>query len=267
MSAIASLGMYDTPALHAANDQFWQAIAWRLRASGVSDVPASLNRDRPLDAIWNDPNLLLAQTCGYPLMTRLRGRLQYVATPRYTAIGCEGTDHRSRVVVRKDDPAKSIGDRRGSRLAINDHQSNTGMNLLRALIAPLAQEGRFFGEVLETGSHFASARAVAAEEADIAAIDCVTFALFEREEPDVASALRTLAWTASSPGLPIVTASAASDGLVRLLRTAIRDAMDDEPEAAGQLLLDGIENIGERRYQALVRLKALCRRLGYSTLR
>lgn len=266
MSAIASLGMYDSQGLHAANDQLWAAIARQLGKQGLGNVPDRLDRDRPLDEIWSDPDLLLAQTCGYPLVTRFAGRLRYVATPRYRAIGCEGITHRSRIVVRHDDPGIALGDYQGRRLAINDRGSNTGMNLLRAMIAPIARGQPFFADVSETGSHAASAHAVAIGMADLAAIDAVTFAHLQREKPAITGSLRTLAWTAPSPGLPFVTAVTGSDAVVRKLRKAIRAAIVDEPWAANRLLLDGIENVGAGRYDAIGKLEAASHRRGYPEL-
>lgn len=267
MSAVASLGMYDSAGVQDANDRLWSAIAGRLREVGVADVPDALDRGRPLEAIWGDPNLLLAQTCGYPLVTRFAGRLKYVATPRYGAVGCEGVTHRSRVVIRKRDPADRLQDLRGRRLAINDPASNSGMNLLRALIAPLAGGDRFFGEVVETGSHAASARAVAEGEVDIASIDNVTYAHIEQETPMVAAELRTLTWTVASPALPFVTAASTPDRLVSQLREAVRVAIEDERGASGRLLLEGIETTGIRRYDALRRLELAAHRSGYPALR
>ena len=52
------------------------------------------------------------------------------------------------------------------------------MNALRAVIAPLAEGGRFFAEIIETGGHAASLDLVAAGGADVAAIDAVSLALF-----------------------------------------------------------------------------------------
>jgi len=53
----------------------------------------------------------------------------------------------------------------------------TGMNALRAVIAPLAEGGRFFAEIIETG---AMPRALIwwRPAADVAAIDAVSLALF-----------------------------------------------------------------------------------------
>jgi ABC-type phosphate/phosphonate transport system substrate-binding protein len=263
---VASLGMYDSPATRAANDDLWTGIARRLRAGGIDDVPDGLDRSRALDQIWSDPSLLLAQTCGYPLITQWRGQLRYVATPRYDVPGCDGTSHRSRIIVRAGDDTERLGDYRSRTVAVNDFSSNTGMNLLRAASASLASGGAFFEKVVETGSHAASARKVADGEADIAAIDAVTFAHLEREEAAVTGRLRTLGWTAPSPALPFVTSSTSSDALVRLLRKALRETIADRPATANALFLDSIEVIGIRRYDVISTMEKRATTLGYGRL-
>ncbi len=145
---IASLGMYDRPELQAANDQLWNAIAFHLRDAGLGDVPARLERERPLHDIWADPGLLIAQCCGYPMMTAFKGQLRYLATPVYRAPGCEGVRHRSRLVIRRDDDRAALAAFRGGRAAVNQWDSNTGMNLLRAAVAPLAHGPVFFDALI-----------------------------------------------------------------------------------------------------------------------
>ncbi|WBO23749.1 phosphate/phosphite/phosphonate ABC transporter substrate-binding protein [Sphingomonas abietis] len=266
---VASLAMYDAPGLQSANDALWSAIAHHLRAAGLDDVPAGLDRTRSLEEIWDDPNLLLAQACGYPLATQWRGRLRYVATPHYKAAGCEGASHRSRIVVRRDEAAVALPELRGRRAAVNAENSNTGMNLFRTMAAPLATDGRFFGSVLITGSHHASIRAVAAGEADIAAIDCVTFAHLEREDPLSTRRLRTLAWSPPSPGLPLVTSAATSDAGLRILRRAVRQAIRDDANGASvdALLIAGVDVLRQSRYDALEKLAAHSTRRGYPELK
>lgn len=217
---IASLGMYDPPWLHAANDRLWQAIATAI-ADAIPGAPATLTRDRPLPAIWTAPDLLLAQTCGYPLTMELRDRVRLVATPLYDAPGCEGAWHRSAIVVRADDPARTLAACRGYRVAVNAPDSNTGMNLLRAAVAPLAREGRFFGAVLPSGAHAHSAEMVRSGAADIAAIDAVTLALLADHDPALMGDLHVLDWTAATPGLPLITAAGTPDALLAALRAAL----------------------------------------------
>ena len=83
MTYVASLGMYDHPSVHDANDLLWSEIAQNLRDLGMDHVPATLDRARPLAEIWRDPNLLLAQCCGYPLLKSLAGHLRIVGVPVY----------------------------------------------------------------------------------------------------------------------------------------------------------------------------------------
>ena len=251
LAPVASLAMYDWPELQAANDALWSAIAERLTGAGLANVPRQLTRGAGLEGVWTSPALLLAQTCGYPLTTRLEGRVQLVATPRYRAPGCEGPFRRSAVVVRDDAPTQRLAELRGARCALNDPSSDSGMNLLRAAVAPLAERAGFFSEVTVTGSHLASAEAVAAGTADVAALDAVSFAHLRRHRPRLARRLRVLQWTERTPGLPLITAAGADAATLAALRGALDDAVRD-PRLAGPrvlLLLAGFSALPLRYYR------------------
>ena len=67
------------------------------------------------------------------------------------------------------------------------------MNLFRHAVAPLAEGGPFFSSVLKTGGHLASLRALAIDRtADVAAIDCVTFAFVREHLPELAGGVREI---------------------------------------------------------------------------
>ena len=255
----AGLGMYDAPELTTANDGFWAQVAGRLRARGVAGVPDRLTRGRKPDDLWTDPRLLLAQTCGWPLATRLAGQVAVVATPHYALPGCEGARHRAFVVVRAADPAGEPAALRGRRFALNAWDSNTGMILPRALFAPLARDGRFFGQIVVTGSHRASLAAVAAGRADAASVDCVSFGLLQRHAPAAVAGLRVLAETVPSPALPFITRADAPKAELAALREAL-----DLPVPA--LALSGVSVLGLGAYDALRGLAAAAARLGYDAL-
>jgi hypothetical protein len=142
--SIAALPMYDLPHLRTANNALWRAITSRLTAGGIQDVPPELSRGIRVAGLWRHPSLLLVQSCGYPLVTSLRNALKVAATPRYGAPGCQGSSYRSAIVVSTKSIAATLDDLRGRRCAANDPTLNSGMNLLRALIAPLAGGQRFF---------------------------------------------------------------------------------------------------------------------------
>lgn len=266
MSHVASLGMYDHPAVRPANDRLWSEIAQTLRDLGVGDVPVLLERTRPLAEIWQDPGLLLAQCCGYPLLRTHADHLRIVGVPIYLLDGHPSADHFSLIVVRHSDDVPSLAALEGRRAALNDRFSNSGMNLFRAAVAEHACGPRFFGAVLETGGHRESALAVAEDRADVAAIDAISFAHLERAEPGITARLRVLQRTASSPNLPFVTSRHTPLETVGALRLALADVVH-RSLAAESLFLAGIERADLARYQPVLDLERQAIRRGYPELR
>jgi len=98
MNWVAALPMYNvTPAL--ADD--WRVLLdrvhrrLRLWLEARGDTLAVVDPETPLDEFWLREDLLLSQTCGYPLVKALAGRVQLVATPVFSVDGCAGGDYRS----------------------------------------------------------------------------------------------------------------------------------------------------------------------------
>lgn len=211
---------------------WWQGLASALRAEGLPQVPEALTWPAVLPAHWRDADLLLSQTCGYPLVTQLEGRVQVVGVFRYTAPGCSGVSYRSALVARRDDPGRSIGDFRHRVAAFNDRGSHSGFNALRHLIAPLAVAGRFFARAIESGSHRASIDLVRSGAADLASIDAVTWAGLRRVQPSVDDDLKVLGLTAAVPGLPLITSSRTTPEELSHLRRALAAACADKALAA-----------------------------------
>ncbi len=268
LQRIAILPMYDFEDLRAAHDRLWAAIAARLRTQISGFVPEELTRETALLPAWRDSGLLLGQTCGYPLVTALNQTVRLVLTPIYMAPGCDGAWHRSAVIVRADDDVADLEGLRGRRCALNGWDSNTGMNLLRAMIAPIARSGRFFGEIIVSGSHHRSLGMVAAGEADVAAIDCVTLALLTRIDPALRAKIRVLDWTQPSPGLPMITSAMNDDATLEALRGAVIGAFQD-PELAetrSTLLIAGYEMLAYEAYRTVARLETVASEHGYPDL-
>ncbi len=263
--AAAGLPMYDLPELRAATDAWWSGLARALRREGIEDVPDVLTRGASTEAVWQRPDLLLSQTCGYNMTDGWRERLAYVATPHYTAPGCRGPFYSSVVIVRADSPAQSLDDLRGLRCAINGYASHSGCNALRATVAPLARNGRFFGSVTVSGGHAASLALVASGEAHVAAIDCVTYALTVRFRPCLSEALRIVAQTVAAPVGPYVTRSGAPADLIARLRNGLAQAIRDPDLAVARdaLLLGGFEVLPVDGYERMAQLESEATRLGF----
>ena len=265
---VASLPMYDLPALREATDAWWAGLARVFAAGGLTEVPQALERRLGMDEAWRRPDLLLSQSCGYPLTHALAGRVRLVATPAYDIAGCEGVRYRSVFVVREDDPAASLADLRGRRVAVNSRASQSGYNCLRHALAPLAEAaggGPFFSEVTVSGSHRASLTALREGRADLAAVDCVTFALTARTEPAAVTGLRVLAWSAAAPCLPYITRADISEEELAVLRSGLMAAAADPAlaDARQALALTGFEVLPLAAYGAIDDMEAEAVALDY----
>ena len=263
---IAALQMYDFPELRPETDALWAALRDALRARGVA-APRALSRPDDPHAPWDRPDLLLGQTCGWPYVSALRGRVRRVATPCYDAEGCEGPMYRSAIVARVG-AEPGLAGLRGRRVAFNAPQSWSGFQALRAALAPLAEGGRFFGGAVETGGHRASGRAVAEGTADCAALDCVSWALIRAVEPETAARLTVVGWTEAAPGLPLVTAGATDDATLAALREAVEAAFGpDGPAGPRQALrIAGGGTVEDAAYDRLAAAAAEADRAGYPRL-
>lgn len=267
---IAGLPMYDLPGLRWAQDVFWQRLSDALRAEGFEAVPEGLTRPADLEAFWRTPDLLFGQTCGYPLMTKLTGQVRVLATPVYDAPGCERHLYCSHIIARAEDTGRTLADFLGRRAVINGWDSHSGMNALRHSFAPLAAgRVRCFAEVLVSGSHRGSMKTVAEGRADIAAIDCVTYATVAATDPALTERLQILASSRRVPGLPFITWGDASDEERLRLRRALHAALADPAgaEARQALLLAGAVDTNEDDYQAILDMEREAGALGYAELR
>ena len=227
---IAALPMYF--AGENAHAMWWHGLAAALRAEGVLNVPDVLTGPEDYLAHWLAPDLLLSQTCGYPLTHALAGKVQLVGTLHYAAAGCDGANYCSHVLVRADDARATLADYRGAVAAFNSPDSQSGFNSFRHTLAPLGQG--FFRQWLETGAHRQSIEKVRTGAADIAAIDCVSFDLLHRHEPGWLAGVRILTQTASAPGLPLITSLKTSPDQLTRLRAGLARAVADPALSAAR---------------------------------
>ncbi|MDA1098886.1 MAG: PhnD/SsuA/transferrin family substrate-binding protein [Proteobacteria bacterium] len=266
---LAGLTMYDLEPVRAATDAWWAGLARACAREGIADVPDQLWRGGQREELWRAPNLLLSQTCGYPLLKQFTSHLTLLATPVYGAVGCDGPNYCSLIVVGADSQASTLEDLRGGVCAINDWESQSGMNVLRYTIAPLARDGRFFGDVTVAGKHQWSIAMIARGEADIAAIDCVTHALMLRHDPASVAGTRVLAQTRAAPALPYVTGAGTSSDDWTRLRAAVDRALADPAltTARDALMIQGFADLSLPDYGIMLEMEAEAAAAGYAELR
>ncbi|EJM72955.1 phosphate/phosphite/phosphonate ABC transporter substrate-binding protein [Pseudomonas sp. GM55] len=259
---LAELQMYVAPEpIHQANERWLARIlehlhCTRLDAQGLS-----------LPDLWLSPHLLLTQTCGYPLMTALRGKVRVLGRPRYELPDSRGGNHCSLILGRIEDARRTLPDFRDSRGVINGQDSNSGMNLLRYRLAPLQRDGRFFTQVGISGSHRESLRWLREDLADLAAIDSVTFAYLARHAAEEVAGLRVITRSAFSPTLPYITSATVSDQQAEALLQAMNQALRELPDVAEILGLPEVLLASESDYQVVLDYQREAETLGYGVLR
>lgn len=232
--------MYDWPEVRAQTDAQWARLRDDLRRRGV-DAPQALTRantpsgDLDLAALWRDPSLLFAQTCWGPMGLGLSEHVRVLGQPDYSDCeGGQGAFYSSALVMRGSEPgvrAPADGHAvlpldllRGRRLVFNSEDSMSGVLALSRDLDELGESLAIFSRRIETGGHRASLRAVAGGGADVAAVDCRSWALFRRLEPDVSAGLRAVGWTAHRKGLPYICARAIAPETVSTLRETLASA-------------------------------------------
>jgi len=222
MSAmLVSLPMYDWAECRDETLADWA----RVRVAAPSVLPQALGQIdwTCSDAYFRDPALVFSQCCWGPLSRGLLDWLEPLAQPDYSAYpGGRGPFYRSALVARAgvvapvpDGPGPALVPLAGLRLAINERDSLSGCLGLWDDLG--ADPCTLAAGCVETGSHRASVRAVAAGRADIAAIDCRSWQLALRFEP-CAQPLVVVGWTSERPGLPYVTSRATDPALKSALR-------------------------------------------------
>ncbi len=242
---IACLPMYDWPELQSDYDRMWERLREYLLEFGI-DAPAELSRDSSDTSHWLSPDLLLGQTCGYPFVTQLSGKVQYLATPQYLVEGCSGARYSSAVVVNRE-AGLNRNSLRGTKLAYTSLSSWSGY---RVLISEYGELESHFSKLVASGGHRISAKIVADGTADVAALDAVCWHMLQRYEPQTADRLKVIGWTSLWPALPLITSNESSMRTVEILRQGINDMLQDE-EMSGTLKtlgIGGIEILSSEHY-------------------
>lgn len=171
--------------------QFVNDIAWQERQ-------ARLDRGE-LDIGW---------ICGAPYVRRIDQRpaaIELLAAPvmagaRYQARPIYFSD----VLVRADSEWQHVADLRGRRWGFNERKSYSGYEVVRHFLATQQLDGRFYGQVIECGSHQNAVQMLLRGEIDGAAIDSTVLDLLYERQPELHDQVRAIAALGPSPIPPWV---------------------------------------------------------------
>ncbi len=247
---LADLPMYDWPEVADALDDLWKPIVEASHRLGL-DAPASLARRDDLVSIWTDPSMLLGQVCSLNPVRDGLGETEVIGTIEYDPPPDlpqpDPGSYYSVIVCRNDDPRRPVGRasggsggsggsvgtgtaRRnilrfaGARVAANGTDSQSGYWSLGHFVRHLLDDGPIFGDVVFTGVHRDSVRAVADGTVDLAAIDVHSWLLACEYEPEAAGRLAVIGTTDPTPGVVCVVSWELKDHRADLDR-ALHDAM------------------------------------------
>ena len=190
---VASLAMYSLLPLRGAVDWLWGAVRRHLGWG-----PLALEWEMLTPGVWHHPDLLVAQACGWPLVTQLADEVAVVGTFDYDVPGSVGGHYRSVLISREATSIEQLRSRPGVVVARNAADSLSGW------ISVQQAWGGVPSTVVETGSHLGSVRAVADGRADVASIDAVTWALIDSLEPELVRSLSVVGRGPLVPCLPLV---------------------------------------------------------------
>jgi ABC-type phosphate/phosphonate transport system substrate-binding protein len=199
----------------------------------IAPDPATLPPDElDFHQLWLNPALLFGQTCWGPMELGLAQHVQVVAQPSYDAYeGGQGELYSSALVMPADGgpPVASPQDGqavipidllRGKHFTFNNPDSMSGLIGLTRDLEAMGESLDIFASRSESGGHRSSIVAVAEGRADIAAIDCESWALAQRFEP-AAKGVKVVGWTARRKGLPYITARTMPETMVAAMREAV----------------------------------------------
>jgi ABC-type phosphate/phosphonate transport system substrate-binding protein len=227
--------MYPFPASDAAFADLWRRLTAR-----VSWLPSELDHSADVGAIWSSPQLAIAQTCGWPLITSLHPRVRLIGAFELTLPDAQGVTYRSVVVASRPGRLESFV---GARAAVNSVDSLSGwVSLVWAVHGPRA---RWAGGVRLTGSHAASLAAVATGTAEIASIDALSYTYITESAPELSGAVHVVGWGPRVPSLPLIAGPTVSDAQLGEVREALADVVAD-PTFAG-----AAEGLRARAFRAL----------------
>lgn len=247
----AHLAMYDLAEVRDAAQALWRAIAARLGP----DAPGALSWPGAIEAACRDPDLVLGQTCGLPLVTALDGAVRVVGAFTYGDGASDAAAHYESVLVARE--RRVLAAFAGGTAAVNGWGSLSGWASLGASVPP--EPVPFFGRVELTGAHVASVAAVREGRADLASIDAVTFALLRRHRTHDVDGLCVVGRGPRVPCLPLVTGLAAD---VDVLRRALAGAVRDPTTAAARraLLIESFVPLDAADYALVPALASVARR-------
>ena len=246
--------MYDWPEVRPSWDRLWALARDILRARDIS-APELLTHIEDYQPIWTSPELVVGQTCGWPFISRLRGQVTPFARFDFGLPDLSPGQYQSVFLTRQPhrfDELLELGRWiRNSQpvIAINELNSQSGYRVFGECFDQACQVSPQ-GLVL-SGSHRNSIQMLASGQADLCAVDAVSWRLALAHEP-AAQEVHIAGRSNPIPGLPLITAKVLGNDPQELYN-AVKLAIEKlQAEDRARLGLHGLVPATEQDYQILL---------------
>ena len=198
----AALPWYDHPSTRPTLQRVWREAQTLLRNRGVAGLPVELDTTTPYQALWQQPQLALSQCCGLDLFQPDTAAITPFAAPVITALDVSPGEYFSHIVTRSGSNLEV------PRVAVNNLFSHSGHT---AILLWLKKQDIERFTIIETGSHAMSVLALRNKQADVAAIDALSWPQLDTAGIVIVDA------SDPAPAPPFVTGNAANIPLEQLI--------------------------------------------------
>ena len=216
---------------------------------------------------WLDENVLFSQTCGYPYITGLKDQVQLLATPCFNTLGCQGPLYRSAFITHMQHQWRSLKEAKNTRVVINQHDSNSGLNLLRAEIAQHnLPKQNFFSAVYWSGSHLNSLTMIHDQVADLASIDCISLAYAQKYSPELFENIRVIHYSQTTFGLPYIASKQVTPDIKKILIQSLYHILHNHPKLCEELMIEDFIQAQPSDYLKILELEQYAHQQNYYEL-
>jgi ABC-type phosphate/phosphonate transport system substrate-binding protein len=222
------------------------------------------------DDTYRAKDLFMAQTCGYPLLKKWSPTHYPIATATFNIAGCEEDRYSSWFVCHKNSAHQHLDQFANSTVTVNGSDSNSGCNVLRYAVSQLSNfepNKPYFKKVTQSGGHWNSLQLISKGEADLAAIDSVSYALALQHYPELKQTLKIIGQSEFSMGLPFIapnTLALDTTELTEKMNEAV-ETMDGDSRAL--LFLKGFVPCKLGDYNSIQEIETAATQKGYAELR
>ena len=174
----------------------------------------------------------------------------------------------SDVITQKDAPLNSFNELRGRSWAYNEPKSQSGYGITLYTLLIMGETKGFFGDVIKTGFHQKSIKAVANGSIDGSAIDSHVLAVELRENPELLDHIKIIDELGPSTIQPVVVESSMHESLKIDIQSVLLK-LGNSPRSKKIFdfaMIDRFVPVNDRSYDDIREMWSACKKAGFTKL-